>query len=191
MIGSAFFEVLSQVVLAGGALYAAHYAKNGWQREMRGQNEYKLANKLLVAAYKYRDIVLFLENNIKHYKEALGKFEEVTWESQHHGVETPEGEAISEYLRKIRSLASLQDEFYGDLNISEALWSDTLKNLFLELFEIARDFEIIFYDHADPEPLHDGVIASLDNSNLGVPTSNDGEETEGDKRDIDLIKLLN
>lgn len=174
-------------MLAGGALYAAYYAKSGWQREMRGQNEYKLANKLLVAAYKYRDIVLFLENNIKHYKQALGKFDEVRWDSQHYGVETPEGEAISEYLRKIRNLASLQDELYGDINISEALWSDKLKKLFLELFELARDFEIIFYDYADPEPLHDGVIASLHNSNLKVPTLNDDEETEGNKRGIDLI----
>ena len=154
---------------------------------MRGQDEYKLANKLLVAAYKYRNIALSLENKMKHYKEALGKFDEARWYSQHYGVETPEGEAISEYLSKIRSLASLQDELYGDLNISEALWSDKLQNLFLELFELAYDFEITFYDHADPEPLPDGVISSILNSNFKMPTFNDDEETEGNKRDIHLI----
>ena len=181
-----FFEVLSQVGLAAGALYAAYYAKSGWQKEMRGQDEYKLANKLLVAAYKYRNVALSLENNMIHYKKALGKFEEVRWYSQHYGVETPEGELISEYLRKIRSLASLQDELYGDINISEALWSDKLKNLFLELFELACDFEVPFF-YVDEELLLDGIITSLHNSNLRVSTSNDGEETEGNKRDIRLI----
>ena len=134
------FTVLKDLALLGAAITGAVVAVKGlgtWQRQLRGQSEYELSRRILVALFKYRDAI----NGARH---------PAMW--GHEMLMPPESEAKGMTPEKIRHYGrskgyqarwdKVQEQrtaLYADLLESEAIWGTDLQELFKAVFKLEHE----------------------------------------------------
>lgn len=131
-------STISAIIVAGAAIVVAHSAKRGldtWQRQMRGEDEYKLARELLASLYKYRDAVLDIRSPQGDNP--------VLYISRIRDAKTSKEEArgiadwlLREYERKRSIIEKQKQNIYRDLIVAEALWGNEINMLFHHLLAL-------------------------------------------------------
>ena len=138
LISASSISTIGEIIVAGAAVFVALSAKKGldtWWRQMRGEDEYKLARDLLSSLYKYRDAVYdirrpwtFIQVSGKHPDKNMEKTDE---------EKRIFNEILQKCERKWDTIVELRMHIYRDLVVSEALWGRELYVKFNELFKQA------------------------------------------------------
>ena len=124
-------EVGAQVALATAAIVGALFAWKGWQKEMRGQTEYKLAVDLLATTYRFRDAIDSARNRLIFTHEVIIEDEYIT--NSPDDMKRFKGMTRA-YQKRWEQVIKEQHKIYDNLQSAEVLWGEEVKNLFQNLF---------------------------------------------------------
>jgi hypothetical protein len=126
-----FFEVGAQVAIAIAAILGAIYARIGWRKEARGQNEYKLAIDLLAALYRFRDAIDNARNrfvsDVEMIEDGDDNYEQSYEEKHFKGM-------TRVYSKRWNRVFDVQQSILTHLPSAEAVWGEEVENLFQKLF---------------------------------------------------------
>ena len=146
MLSLRILEVGAQVALATAAIVGALFAWKGWQKEMRGQTEYKLAIDLLTALYRFRDAINFARHPMISAHEMFAEDEDNLDPSDN--MQRFKG-MTKVYQKRWESVIKAQQTIYGNLQVAEAIWGEEVKNLFQDLFTHGNELLWVIEEYLD------------------------------------------
>ena len=124
-------EVSGTLLVGAAASFGAWVAWKGWQRDMRGQTEYKLAVDLLKATYCFRDAIDLARSRLIFAHEMIIEDEDSTNSSDDMQKFK---EMTRAYEERWKQAMQEQQTIYDNLQSAEVIWGEDVKNLFQDLF---------------------------------------------------------
>lgn len=138
---------LGTLLIGVSATFGAWVAWKGWKQQLRGQNEYELAVKLLAITYQMRDDLNALRN-------PLMSGSEMTKEDEQPLSLSPDKEQMHKalirgYQARWDVVNKTREDLYTILVNAEAIWGDEVKKLFIEYSNHAMDIFHALQDHLE------------------------------------------
>lgn len=135
--------IFKDVVISAAAITGAVVAIKGlgtWQRQLKGQSEYELSRRILIALFKYRDAINGVRNPAMwNYEMPLPSEEEAEKMSQKQVRFYGTSKAYQNRWDKVQVEKT---SLYADLLESEAIWGVELKELFNAIFDLENELFI-------------------------------------------------
>ena len=121
-----WLQTLGTLLIGASATFGAWVAWKGWKQQLRGQNEYELASKLLALTYQMRNDLNTLRNP---FMLASDMVEE--------GEDTPSH--VRGYQARWDKVNRTREELNTILITAEAMWGNEIKQSFIEYSNHAMD----------------------------------------------------
>jgi hypothetical protein len=133
-------ELFLNIILVGAAVTGARVAVKGlntWRDQLKGQHEYELTRRILVALYKYRDAISELRNPVLYGHELVippEKNEKNMSEDKKSFFET-----TGAYQARYNKVKAERVSLLADLLEAEAIWGSQVKLLCQELYKLEEE----------------------------------------------------
>jgi hypothetical protein len=182
--------LLKDFVLSGAAITGAFVAVKGlgtWQRQLKGQFEYKLSRRILVTLFKYRDAINGVRNPVMLVYEMPSPSEdEVSKMSREQIRFYGTSEAYQARWDKVQAERT---SLYADLLEAEAIWGDELKQLFKKVFDLEHELftrvrRYIELINPDTSEASKKAIMEINNKTRDIMYDDLGEEPDEYKKDL-------
>ena len=118
-----WLQGVGTLFIGGATVFGACVAWKGWKKQLRGQNEYELASKLLAGTYKMRDDLDLLRSPFKYAAEIGEDPPSASNEAQ-----------LRAYENNWNRIIETKHEIYEALVDAEAIWGEDIKELFDRFF---------------------------------------------------------
>ena len=186
--------VLRDAIVSLAAVTGSVVAVKGlgtWRRQLKGQSEYELSRRILVALFKYRDAI----SGVRH---------PMMWA---HEIPTPPAEQAEKMSREQISfygtskayqarwdkLQSERSSLYADLLEAEAIWGADLKGLFKNVFDLQHELWLRIRNHLelvdpDADPETKDALRKIETKHRDIMYDDLSEE--GDEFRKDLVSAI-
>ena len=184
--------LVKDLILSGVAITGAIVAIKGlstWKRQLKGQSEYELSRRILVALFKYRDAI----NGVRH---------PVMWDFEIPNPPEEESKDMSrEHIRFYGTSKAYQARWdkvqaertnlYADLLEGEAIWGGELKKLFKVLFNLEHELltsvrRYIDLINPDKEEASKEAIRNIEKKRRDIMYDDLSEEGDEYRKDFQL-----
>lgn len=172
------------------AITGAYIAIKGlgtWRRQLKGQSEYDLSRRILVALFTYRDAIDGVRHPMMFTAEMPypdeGRAKHMSDKEIHH-----HGKAKAYHLR-LGKVKNARKSLYTDLLEAEALWDNELNKLFQTLYELEQELVSKVRNHlvvANPggDAKHKKKTAQIDSQTRNVLHDNLHDEDDEYRTDF-------
>ena len=162
-----WLQAIGTLLIGISTVFGGWVAWKGWKQQLRGQNEYELASKLLAGTYKMRDDLDFVRHPFIRVHEMTKDGEDPPSTSDR---EKSRKATLYAYENRWNKVNETRQEIYELLIRAEAIWGEEIKALFgvyfrhamkiyhkledmLEIYGPSRKEKSNFYrtDDSDPE----------------------------------------
>lgn len=146
--------ITKDIALTAAAITGTVIAIKGlgtWRQQLKGQSDYELSRRILVALFIYRDAIdgvrhpMMISAEMPYPEEAKAKHMNDR-EIHHHGKSKA-------YHSRIEKVKHARKSLYTDLLEAEALWDNELNTLFDTLYHLEQELIAKIRNHlvvADP-----------------------------------------
>lgn len=142
--------LIKDLTLTGAAVTGATVAIKGlgtWRRQLKGQSEYELSRRILVTTFKYRDAI----NGVRH---------PAMWVYEMPEPNEDEAKNMSEagvkyygmskaYQNRWEKVHAQRTILYADLLEAEAIWENTINDLFKVIFKLEHELHTCVRHHLE------------------------------------------
>lgn len=177
---------IAQLVLAASAAVGAYVAWRGlhtWKAQVKGQNSYELARRLLRAVYEVRDEIYTVRGPMMLAGEIAEALKEAGFEDEENGGPRPHPDADrAVYQMRWKGLAEVLSDLQVEEREAEVLWEKDRREMTADLHRCVSDLWYAVWQHLRHQT--DNFHANLDPEELReledvlYMTSRDPDEDE-------------
>jgi hypothetical protein len=148
--GANWFLTLKDVILLLVAIIGATSAIVGlrtWRKQLKGNTEYQLARRLMIAVYKSRDYIKFVRNPFMDGGEISQALKEMNEETHLRDPKYDVKVSRAVYTVRWKKLSEVLSELKLELLESEVIWGKEVVNKLQPFYDCIKELNFAIYQH--------------------------------------------